>query len=194
MHFRRWQGLVAFITLLLMVDLCPAAGFGQQVVQRGALGRPSLVLDETMQWTTPLLVSTAPDVEMYIPDVSSPDWLKSNYQGYQDKGQYVLSMFTFYKTPKACRANQIAWGNSNAASLDACIEIGYRLRQALIDTQQKTATLIMAAMIGQDGEIEPGSIQRQSISRTWLSLDANTQAALAKTNGIVAKQMKIYDL
>jgi hypothetical protein len=192
MHFWRRGSFIARNTVLVLV-LFPVMSFGQQIVQRGPFGKPAQVLDETMQWSTPLLVSGDHDVEMYIPDVTSPEWMKRNYPGFQDKGQYVLSMFTFYKTPEACRANQIGWGFSDAAHLDACTEIGYRVRQALVDTQQKTVTLMMAAMIDQDGQIEPGSIQRQTITRTWHELDANTQGALEKTNGIVSKQMKIYD-
>jgi hypothetical protein len=52
---------------------------------------------------------------------------------------------------------------------------------------------MMAAMIGQDGEIVPSSIQHQSVTRTWTELDANTQAALKKANGLVAEQMRRYD-
>lgn len=178
----------------LCLGLFPAIGFGQQVVQRGPLGLPSQVLDETQQWTTPLLVASASDVNLYIPDVTSPDWLKLNYPDYEDRGVYTLSMFTFYKSPEACRANQIGWGLSDAEHLNACIEIGYRVRKALVDPRQKTVTLLMAAMIGQDGQIDPQSIQHPKTSRTWEQLDPNTQAALQKASGIIEKQMKAYDL
>jgi hypothetical protein len=193
MHLCKREGFVLFITLFLLTGLFPVSGFGQQIVQRGALGRPGQVLDETQQWSTPLLVASDRDVEMYIPDVTSSEWLKRNYSDFIDKGQYVLSMFTFYRTPRACRANQIGWGNGDAAHLDACNDIGYRLRQALVDTNQRTVTLIMAAMVSQDGEIVPSSIQHQSIIRTWVDLDANTQAALKKATALVTEQMKIYD-
>ena len=193
MHLCRREGRILSFTLLLLTGLFPASGFGQQVVQRGALGRPGQVLDETQQWSTPLLVASDHDVELYIPDVSNSEWLKRNYSDFIDKGQYVLSMFTFYRTPRACRANQIGWGNGDAAHLEACNDIGYRLRQAVVDTNQRTVTLMMAAMIGQDGEIVPSSIQHQSVTRTWTELDANTQAALKKANGLVAEQMRRYD-
>ncbi len=174
---------------------CAAVGTAsaQQVVQRGALGTPAQVLDETQQWSTPLLVSSDHDVEMYIPDVSVPEWLARNYDDYEARGVYVLSMFTFYKTPKACRANQIAWGFSDAAHVDACLSIAYRVRQGSIDTQQKTVTLQMAAMVDQNGNVEPDSIERRSVTRAWSDLDKDTQAALEKANEAVAAQMRIYD-
>jgi hypothetical protein len=187
------RGLILFVALLLLTGLFSTPGFSQQVVQRGALGRPGEVMDETQQWSTPLLVASDHDVELYIPDVTSPEWLKRNYSDFIDKGQYVLSMFTFYITPRACRANQIGWGNGSAAHLDACNNIGYRVREAQVDTNQKTVTLIMAAMIGQDGEIVPESVQSQSVTRAWVNLDATTQEALKKATGLVTEQMKIYD-
>jgi hypothetical protein len=188
------RALRFFAAFLLLAGFSSALGFGQQVVQRGALGRPGQVMDETQQWSTPLLVAYDNDVEVYIPDLTSPEWLKKNYTGFMDKGQYVVSMFTFYKTPRACRANQIGWGNADAEHLDACSsDIAYRVREATVDTNQKTVTLIMAAMVGQDGQIVPSSMQQQSITRLWTDLDANTQAALKKATAMVTEQMAIYD-
>ncbi|QHN03445.1 hypothetical protein FTO74_08750 [Granulicella sp. WH15] len=187
------QRSIKYTALLFLMLILSATGLAQQILQRGPLGKPLQVLDETQQWTTPLLVASDADVEMYIPDVSSPEWLKQNYPVFQDKGQYVISMFTFYRTPDACRANQIGWGLSDAVHLDACIDIGYRLRQALVDTHLKTVTLMMAAMIGQDGQLMPDSLQTQPVSRTWADLDANSRTALEKTSAIVAKQMELYD-
>ena len=155
MGLRRHGKLVFAFAIWWLCGLVPAASFGQQVVQRGAFGKPAQVLDETMQWSTPLPVSSDRDVEIYIPDVTSADWLKANYSDFQDKDQYVLSFFTFYRNTKACRANQIGWGHSDAAHLDACNDISYRVRQVSVDAHLKTVTLRMAAMIGQDGQIVP---------------------------------------
>jgi hypothetical protein len=176
-----WSGLV------------PGVIFGQQVVQRGALGKPAQVLDDTGQWSTPLQVAGDHDVEIYVPDVTSTDWLKRNYTDYEEKEQYVITFFTFYRNTKACRANQIAWGHSDAAHLDACNDISYRVRQVNVDAHLKTVTLIMAAMIGEDGQIVPASMERQPISRNWRELDANSQEALDKATALIAEQMKRYD-
>jgi hypothetical protein len=103
-------------------------------------------------------------------------------------------MFTFYKTPKACQKNQIGWGQGDADHLNACLDsIGYRVREGEVDAHAKTVTLRMAAMVGQDGTIDPASVQHQAVSRTWAELDPNTQAALDKTNEFVAEQMRIFD-
>src|ERR1700742_2321422 len=98
-----------FLACVVAVGLASSA-LGQQVVQRGALGVPASVLDETQQWSTPLLVAKDADVEIYIPDISSPAWLEKNYEDYRDKKQFAISIFTFYKTPNACQKNQTGWG------------------------------------------------------------------------------------
>jgi hypothetical protein len=133
------------------------------------------------------------DVELYIPDVSNSVWLEQNYRSFEDKDQYVLSMFTFYRTTKACRTNQAGWGFSDGAHLDACVNIGYRVRRALVDKRQKTVTLIMAVMVGQDGEIIPDSVQNEPITKTWADLDAGTRTALQKSSLLITEQMKHYD-
>lgn len=191
MHpLHRWTVILG---LLLMPGICPGIGLAQQVIQRGALGKPSQVLDETQQWSEPILLSADHDVEIYMPDVSSPVWLKRNYRDFMDKHQYVLSLFTFYRTPKACQASQVGWGLGDAAHINACLEIGYRVRQATVDAHLQTVTLRMAAMIGHDGQIEPSSIQTQTVDRSWSELDPNTRVALEKATAIVRKQMKLYD-
>lgn len=190
----RPRNIFSFLTLLPVLLCLPAAGRAQQVVQRGALGIPSQLLDETGQWTTPLLVAHDSDVDIYVPDVSNQEWLKQNYPDYWNRQQYVLTFLTFYKTPRACRANMIGWGNSDAAHINACeTDIGYRVRQVTVDAHLKTVTLIMAAMVDHNGEIVPGSTERQPISRNWSGLDGNSQQALSKATEFIAQQMKIYD-
>ena len=193
MHFRKHHIRSIPYTLLLLVLVSGNASLGQQIVQRGALGQPSQVLDETQEWTVPLLVASDKSVLIYIPDITNPELLKRNYSDFENRGVYTLSLFTFYKTPEACRANQIAGGLSTGAHLDACNWIGYRVRRGLIDPRQKSVTLIMAGMVDQNGNLDPKSIQDQSISRSWDQLDANTQTALKKANALVTEQMKIYD-
>jgi hypothetical protein len=172
---------------MLGVDLRTAG------IQRGAFGKPVQVLDETKQWTTPLLVGTEKDEEIYIPDLSNPDWLKLNYRDFLDRGYYTISMFTFYRTPAACRRNQIGWGLGDKAHLDACIDIRYRVRAVKIVPQEKSITLLSAAMVLENGEIDDTTIESRQTFRFWNQVDANTQLALEKTNDLVTLQMKRYD-
>lgn len=200
---RLQHALLAFVLPLSVAAPVPAQQAAQQsiqqpvqqLIQRGPFSKPVQVLDETGQWTTPLLMFSDADVDLFIPDITAADWLNRNYPGFLDKGQYTVSMFTLYKTPRACRVNQTQSGFADAAHLDACmVTIRYRLRQALVDTQQKTVTLVTAAMLNQDGGMDPASVQHDSRTRSFSELDTGTQAALAKTNELVGKQMRLYDL
>jgi hypothetical protein len=189
----RYPHQLSLLVLLGSLVTASLACQGQQVIQRGAMGKPAQVLDETGQWTEPILLSSDHDVELYIPDISSPAWLDANYQSYIDHDQVVLSMFTFYRTTKACRASQIAWGFSDGSHLDDCIDIGYRVRRATVDMRQKIVTLISASMVDQNGAIIESSSVDQPIVKTWADLDAGTREALIKAAELISKQMKHYD-
>ena len=188
MKWSWWSG-----PCLLFLCLYSIASSGQQVIQRGALGTPAQVLDDTGQWSTPLLVASDSDVQLYIPDVTNPDWLKKNYRDYIDRGTYTITMFTFYKTLAGCKANRLGWGLGDKEHLDACLTTGYHMREARIQPQGESATLIQAAMVDQNGNIDPSSIQTQETFRVWNQLDRNTETALRKTDVIVRQQMKLYD-
>ena len=187
------MNLHRFRAASLLLLLLPITSLGQQVVQRGPFNKPAQVFDETQQWTTPLLVSSDHDVEIYIPDVTSADWLSRNYPDFQSRGNYTLTTFTLYKTLQACRANLVTWGMGDADHLDSCTSIGYRVRQLLIDPNQKSVELLNAAMVDQSGQIDPSSAQQSSTFRTWDQLDATTQKAILKANDLVTQQMRIYD-
>jgi hypothetical protein len=189
MYFR-FRTVVACAAAAL---LAVGAGTAQQVIQRGALGVPGSVLDETQSWSAPLSVASDKQVEIFIPDVSRLEWLQRNYDQYQSKGTFTLTLFTFYKSEEACRANRIGWGLGDADHLNACAAIAYRVRQGLIDPQSKTVTLQMAAMVDSDGNIDPDSMQHTGEFRTWDQLDPNTLAAVKKASGLVAQQMTGYD-
>jgi hypothetical protein len=193
MRFRGLQIINHFLVVLFLVLVSPASLSCQQVVERGAAGRPAQVLDETEEWTAPLLLVSDKDVQIYIPDVTSPDWLKRNYSDYQDRSFYTLSVFTFYKTPEACRVNQTNWGLGDTQHLNDCISIGYRVRRAIVNPYEKSVTLLMAAMIDLKGVIQPSSVQTERVFRYWNQLDENTQTALKKANILITEQMKIYD-
>ncbi len=188
-YFLPFTRRIASATLLAFAVALPA----QQVVQRGTFGHPGALFDETEQWTTPLTLAEDHDVVIYMPDTSTPQWLQRNYSSYLNKGTYVLSLFTFYRTPEACRANQIAWGLGDAAHLNACLDIAYRVRRALVDPVSKSITLQTAAMVDQNGNIQPSTVQEDHVFRTWDQLDANTQTALKKADDLIAHQMKLYD-
>ena len=67
------------------------------------------------------------------------------------------------------------------------------MRAATIDLNLKSVTLIEAAMVGQDGTVVDGSVERQGVTRRWAELDSNTQTALDAATKLVTRQMDGYD-
>lgn len=193
MGFLRLSFKIGFALMLVLLPLRRSTLLAQQVLQRGALGAPAQVLDETQQWTTPLLVTSAPDQDVYIPDVSTTAWLSRNYDDFENKGVYTLSFFVQYKRPSACARDLVRWGFADAAHLDACVNIGYRVRELQVDTLQKTVTLIFAAMVGQDGQLLQDAVPAQSMTRRWAELDSLATDSLTKSSKLVADQMYFYD-
>lgn len=183
---------ILFAAVLTGISL-PRRAEAQQVLQRGPLGHPAQVLDEAGQWTAPLLIGSDAEIEVYIPDLSTTDWLQRNYRSFFERQQYQISVFTFYKSLRACRQNQIAWGFGDQAHLDACVDIGYRLRQVMVDAGQRTVTLQSAAMLTQDGLAVPDSGPVQQLTRTWAQLDPLTQKVLEKMTELAGEQERAYD-
>ena len=56
------RNLVFVLGVLISAGLFGQTQTAKQVIQRGALGKPAQVFDETEQWTTPLLVAADRDV------------------------------------------------------------------------------------------------------------------------------------
>ena len=119
---------------------------------------------------------------------------KRTTRSFIDRGQYILTVFTRYRSPEACRANQIGWGLGDQAHLDACAtDIAYRVRSATVDINLKTVSLISAGMVDPDGNVDPASVQNIHPVRRWQELDPNTQKALEIATAEVTKQMARYD-
>jgi hypothetical protein len=84
MRISKFQSFILFNAFWLFVSFSSQTGFGQQIVQRGPFGKPSQVRDEMQQWSTPMRVASDKDVELYIPDLTNPEWFKRNYTDFQD--------------------------------------------------------------------------------------------------------------
>ena len=186
-------GFARLVTRILPLALLCGFASAQQVVQRGALGFPSAVLDENAQWSAPVELLTNGDVSVFMPDVSNAMWLNANAERFLNTGQYTLTLITFYKTRRVCRADQVLMGFSDAAHIDACNDIRYRVRQIAVNTPQKTITLLMSGTADESGTLDPGSIVHESRTRGFKDLGEEALGALTKATDIIAKQSLAYD-
>ena len=154
-----------FFSILLLAGSFFRAATAQQVVQRGPLGYPSGLQDENGQWSAPVPLLDNADVALYMPDVSNVSWLDHNAENFLKTGQYTLTLLSFYKTRRVCRTDQVVSGFSDAAHIDACNAIRYRLRQVAVNAQQNTVTLLSSATADESGTIDSSSVVTETRTR-----------------------------
>jgi hypothetical protein len=164
----------------------------QQVIQTGALNAPTDVLTQDNQWSALISVLSNSDQDLYIEDPSTNAWLARNAQTFVDRGQYTITLVSFYKTVHACRADQIRAGFSDAAHVDACNNYRYRIRQIAVDAPQNTVTLLFSAMVFTGGTLDSTSIVRESRTRGFSGLDADSQKAVSDTTKLAGQQSDNY--
>ena len=187
----------ALASLALALAILPAraqqpAAPATQVIQSGALNVPTDVLTRDNQWSALISVLSNSDEDVYIEDPSTTAWLTRNAQGFVDRGQYTITLVTFYKTVHACRADQIRAGFSDAAHVDACNDYRYRIRQVAVDAPQNTQTLLFSAMVFTGGTLDSTSIVRESRTRGFNGLDADSQKAISDTTKLAGQQSHSY--
>ena len=164
----------------------------QQVIQIGALAAPTDVLTPDNQWSTLISVLSNSDEDLYIEDPSTSAWLARNAQAFVDRGQYTITLVSFYKTVHACRADQIRAGFSDAAHVNACNNYRYRIRQIAVDAPQNTLTMLFSAMVFTGGTLDASSIVRETRTRGFSGLDADAQKALSDTTKLAGQQSHSY--
>lgn len=164
----------------------------QQIIQTGALNAPTSVLTQNGQWSTLLPILSNSDRDVFIEDPSNDAWLAHNAQAFLDRGQYTITLVSFYKTRRACRDDQIRAGFSDAAHVNACDNYRYRVSHIAVDSPQNSVTLLFSAMVFTGGTLDSSSIHRESRTRAFNELSADAQKALSDTTRLVAKQSRIY--
>jgi hypothetical protein len=164
----------------------------QQIIQTGALNVPTAVLTPDSHWSSLLAILSSADRDVYIEDPSTDAWLARNATSFLDRGQYTITLVSFYKTRRACREDQVRAGFSDAAHVNACDNYRYRVSQIAIDSPQNSVTLLFSAMVLTGGTLDPSSIHRETRTRAFSELSADAQKALSDTTKLVAKQSRAY--
>lgn len=165
-----------------------------QIIQPGALNVPASVFTDSGQWSTLLPIVSTPDLDVFIEDPSSDAWLARNAQPFLDRGQYTITVVSFYKIPHPCREDQIRAGFSDAADLDACNNDRYGVRRIFVDAPQNSVTVLFYALVATGGTLDPATVRRESRSRGFAELGPDAQKAISETTKLVAKQSYSYNL
>jgi hypothetical protein len=180
------------LTLATFPALAQQPAAPQQIIQTGALNVPTAVLTPDSHWSSLIPILSTSDRNLYIEDPSNDAWLAHNAAAFLDRGQYTVTLVSFYKTRRACREDQIRAGFSDAAHVNACDNYRYRVSQVAVDSPQNSVTLLFSAMVLTGGTLDPASIHRETNTRAFSELSADAQKALSDATKLVAKQSRIY--
>lgn len=164
----------------------------RQIVQAGALNVPAAVLTPDGQWSSLIPILSTSDRDVFIEDPSNDAWLAHNAESFLDRGQYTITLVSFYKTRRPCREDQVRAGLSDPGHVSACDSYRYRVSQIAVDAPQNNVTLRFSAMVFTGGALDSSSIYRESRTRGFSELSADAQKALSEATKLVAKQSRIY--
>ncbi|HTV09115.1 MAG TPA: hypothetical protein VMD97_08755 [Candidatus Aquilonibacter sp.] len=164
----------------------------QQILQTGALAAPAAVLTPGNQWSNLISVLSTSDLDVFIEDPSSDAWLARNATSFLDRGQYTITVVSFYKTPHPCHEDQIRAGFSDAAHMQACDNDRYAVRRISVDAPQNTVTVLSSALVSTTGTLDPATARTETRSRSFADLGPDAQKALSAATKLVATQVHAY--
>lgn len=182
----------ALLTLALTLTCAAPAQQPQQILQIGALSAPAAVFTQTSQWSNLVPILSTSDLDLYIEDPSTDAWLARNAQPFLDRGQYTLTVVSFYKTPHPCHADQVRAGFSDAAHLNACASDRYAVRAIAVDAPQNSVTVLYSALASTAGTLDPATIYRETRTRGFAELGPDAQKAISDATKLVATQVQSY--
>ncbi len=116
--------------------------FTGQAIQIGPFGEPILVIDQFGNFTIPIKIYSDPEIDTFIPDVTSAGWIAWNGKLFREKGIYEVCVYRHFKKPSFCLRELIQPDKKNdPALIEGCSKLYYQQRVIHVDTRQKTVTI-----------------------------------------------------
>jgi hypothetical protein len=141
----RIKAFTLYLSLFALAPVCSTAQEGGEWIVRGPFGRPVAVMDEGDHWSSPILVYSDDDQEVYVPDITDPGWLAWFAGDFQQTGAYSVFLYSYFLNDHWCLKYAAAAPGATKSDLaKACATIHYRRTRVTVDTHKKTVT------IGQD--------------------------------------------
>src|SRR5581483_11504126 len=137
------------------------------------------------------ILSTS-DVDLFIEDPSADGWLARNAQAFLDRGQYTLTLVSFYKSPHPCHEDQVRAGFSDATHIQACDTDRYAVRTISVDAPQNAVTVLFSALVSTNGTVDASTVRRETRTRGFTQLSPNTQKAISEATKLVGTQVHSY--
>src|ERR1022692_371693 len=183
---------MVLLTFGLWLPASPVTAFSQELLKPGPFGRPILVMDEAGNWSIPISVYSDSDLELFVPDITSPGWVQWQARQFRQKGTYVVSIFSFYKNDHLCRRERIHAGHKTDPKwLEPCAALRYQRKLALIDTRANTATFQQVILMERDARYNP--LNQSNGKPTVIPLaKVVPRQAYDRISAIVSREMSEY--
>jgi hypothetical protein len=153
-------------------------GQDSQLIKPGPGGRPALVQEEGGNWNIPILVDSEPDTDLFISDQLTLAGIYWDGPGFKKDGKFPTYIYSHYKTDHDCRVHRIPKGHEADQNwLDACAELRYNRRLVIVDTRQKTLTVLHSDLMMSDGRAHPDLVDAHRVVIPW---DGKVNPALSK--------------
>jgi len=142
---------------LILCILCLAIpAFCQDILQPGPSGRPILVSDGAGHWSKPISVYSDRDVELFVPDITTPGWIQWNAREFRQAGTFGVYVYSLYKNDQACQRDRILVGHkADPKLLEACRLLRYQRKLVSIDTRRKTVRVFDVLLMERDALYNP---------------------------------------
>jgi len=165
-----------FISLFFFAGMCSYVS-AQVLIQMDPSGKPTRVRDEAYNWSPPITVFSSPDLDIFVPDITSAKWLASHGKHFHETGTYPVSLYSYYKNESACKREMIPPGHSTDPKwVQVCSELRYKVQDLVVDTRKKTITISQTILLGSDASY-----------RREYSFSANASFSYASPSGSAAK-------
>jgi hypothetical protein len=182
------------IKALFLCALCWAttvSAFGQELLKLGPFGKPIQVMDEVGNWSIPIDLYSDPDVEVFIPDITTAGWISWHATQFRQTGIFLVSVFSFYKNDHLCRKERIPVGHeTDPKLLEACAALRYQRKLVSIDTRGGIITVLETILMGRDALPDPESLTK--MHSTFPLAKAAPKEAYDRMLAIVDREVNHY--
>jgi hypothetical protein len=137
-----------------------------------------LLHEEGDRWNIPILAWSDVDTEIYISEEITLSGIFWDGPKFKAEGKFPTYIYTHYRTDRDCQVHRIPRGHEHDQQwLDACAELRYARRLVLVDTKQRTLTVLHCDLMLSDGRSHPDMVDS---NRVAIPMDGNVNPPLAR--------------
>lgn len=193
---RRW-GWGTFFVVILTAGFWLLAGtvsaFSQELLKLAPFGRPIAVMDDGDNWSIPISLYSDPDVEIFVPDITTEGWISWHVKQFRETGKYGVFVYAFYKNDELCRRERIpAEHKTDPKWLEGCSALRYQRKLVEVDTRKDTVRVYSALAMQKDAIANPMNLKVFNEVFPLAKLDYSQRQAYQRLSAIVTREMNAY--